>query len=165
MSINDVMNRAIALRNRGRGKEAIRVLAPEMAALRHSAPGSGLLATLYWEESDWKKAADWFGQTVKLSPRSERASLGLFQSLWDLGKVEEAFDEMRRFLVIGESEEYKRVLREILQEKRTESGSAIAASELPLEERFDVNFAERAGLEWRKSNRLTRLSSEKMQHA
>jgi hypothetical protein len=50
---------------------------------------------------------------VALSPKSELASLGLFQSLNDIGRKDEAFTEMRRFLSLSKSDEYNRFLHDV----------------------------------------------------
>ena len=57
-------------------------------------------------------------RAVELSPRSELASVGLFHSLWDLGKVNQAFAEMRRFLRLSDSPEYSKLLRDLTVEGR-----------------------------------------------
>lgn len=61
------------------------------------------------------EAAQYLRHTVHLAPRSERASIGLFHCEVRLGRVDSAFEEMRRFLKIRDSEEYRRLVDEILQ--------------------------------------------------
>ena len=47
---------------------------------------------------------------VQLEPASERVSLLLFRVLWSAGERDMAFEEMKRFLAVGHSEEYSRML-------------------------------------------------------
>jgi predicted Zn-dependent protease len=59
-----------------------------------------------------------FDTITKLQPRSELASRGLFHSLWKLGRHDEAFEEMKRFLSISESEDYRQLLKDIMSDLR-----------------------------------------------
>jgi hypothetical protein len=49
---------------------------------------------------------------VRLSPDLERASLLLFRVLWSAGERDLAFEEMKRFMAVGKSEEYSKMLVE-----------------------------------------------------
>ena len=49
---------------------------------------------------------------TQLSPTSERVSLLLFRVLLAAGERDLAFEEMKRFLVAGKSEEYSKMLEE-----------------------------------------------------
>lgn len=49
---------------------------------------------------------------IQLSPKSERVSLLLFRVLLAAGERDLAFEEMKRFLVVGKSEEYSKMLEE-----------------------------------------------------
>jgi tetratricopeptide (TPR) repeat protein len=67
-------------------------------------------------QCDYSSAEKSFVTATALNPRSELASLSLFHSLKHLGRVREAFDEMRRFLTLRpESHEYH-LLREEIDE-------------------------------------------------
>jgi Zn/Cd-binding protein ZinT len=50
---------------------------------------------------------------VKLAPTSELYSLGLFHIFWSEGRQEDAFNEMKRFMAISDSEEYREIVTEI----------------------------------------------------
>ena len=164
-----VMAHAIDLRNKKRPAAAIASLLPHARILKNVAPAAGLLATLYWDLSDYQNSAKWFARAARLAPRSEKASLGLFHSLWDLGKYDDAFDEMRRFFIMGGSREYTRLLREMSKELHVAESrlpaDELSPSELPLNERFGINAAELAGLDWRDSNKLTPLGSLESHYA
>jgi hypothetical protein len=47
---------------------------------------------------------------VHLEPESERVSLLFFRVLWSAGERDLAFEEMRRFLAVGHSDEYSKML-------------------------------------------------------
>jgi hypothetical protein len=64
--------------------------------------------------SDFLDAVSFRPATEK-APTSEGASLGLFHTLLEAGRSDEAFNAMRRFLSLAESPEYRRLLLEIRQ--------------------------------------------------
>jgi hypothetical protein len=61
----------------------------------------------------WDEAVTVFESAVKLSPSFEAVSLGLFHSLWKLGKQVEALEEAKRFQSISYSKDYKKIINEI----------------------------------------------------
>jgi hypothetical protein len=154
------MSDALLLRNQDRRVEALALLRPHAKTLRQFAPAAGLVATLYFETHDYRNSARWFGRAVALAPRSERASLGLFHSLWEIGEYDQAFNEMRRFLGSSDSKEYSRLIRDLRAELSTSTNTGrarggVSPATLSLEDRVTVNLAERAGLAWRKTRHLT----------
>jgi hypothetical protein len=55
-----------------------------------------------------------FARVLEDQPVNERASLGLFHSLWKTEKKDDAVREVRRFRAAGgESMEYRRLARDI----------------------------------------------------
>ena len=74
------------------------------------------LATLghvCYKMGDWDEAVTVFKRGVKLSPTLEAVSLGLFHSLWKLGRRVEALEETKRFQAISDSEDYREIVKEI----------------------------------------------------
>ena len=61
------------------------------------------------------EASKLFGHIVRLKPDTELASRGLFHSLWKLGRHNEALEEMKRFLLIADSEEYRQLLKGMME--------------------------------------------------
>ena len=59
-----------------------------------------------------REAIDHCRTGVKLSPDSERASILLFRVLWSAGERDQALEEMKRFLAVGKSDEYSKMLAE-----------------------------------------------------
>jgi predicted Zn-dependent protease len=116
-SINSEMDRrlseAIRENRAGRRSRALTLLVSLAAAYPKSAAVVGYLAGIYFESKQYALAEKSFRKTSRLSPKSELASLGLFHSLWQLGRRREAFAEMRRLLKLTDSEEYKTLLRDM----------------------------------------------------
>lgn len=73
----------------------------------------GMLANGLWEVGDFDRSINEFKTVVKMAPLVEAYSLGLFHCLWDVGRVEEAFAEMNRFLTMSDSDDYRKILSEI----------------------------------------------------
>lgn len=97
---------------------AIRLLVPLAEANPSRAAIWGSLGRAFFEAERWREAAAAFRQASILSPGSELASLGLFHSLWSTGAELEAFEEMRRFLMVAESDEYATLLHDLTVEGR-----------------------------------------------
>ena len=76
----------------------------------------GMMGHVLWELGELEKAMLCFRKVTELNPHSELGSLGLFHLLWELERFDEAFTEMRRYMSIADSEEYKTLLKGILDE-------------------------------------------------
>jgi predicted Zn-dependent protease len=59
------------------------------------------------------EAEKYFRTAVSLAPRSEKFSLGLFHCLWRQGKQVEALEEMKRFMSLSDSQDYREILAEL----------------------------------------------------
>lgn len=106
--------RATSLRDRGRLAEARTVL--EHLAIEHPREFAVwlVLGGVQWSLEDLRAAEQSFSIATHMRPRSELASLSLFHVLKDLGRIDEAFGEMRRFLALRpESREYELLREEI----------------------------------------------------
>jgi predicted Zn-dependent protease len=100
---------AIAIARRDAGDlPGSREVLKDLAALHPTEFGVWLiLGSIQMFQEDYEAAEESFTIAVGLGPRSERASLALFHTLKHLGRVGEAFEEMRRFLALRpESHEY-----------------------------------------------------------
>lgn len=120
---------ALSLRDSGRRGEAERVLrdllAEEPADLRTVLVLGGLL----FVQDRYEESLPLFASVLASRPQNEPASLGLFHSLWHLGRREEAFAEMERFLLGHASKEYSRLLLEFRQ-WLAEEGTDIPAANI-----------------------------------
>jgi predicted Zn-dependent protease len=94
-----------------------------LTELHERAPDSVLilltLAHTCWELSHLHEALELFRRATVLEPECEAASLGLFHLLWKVDRIDEAFDEMRRYLLEYESEEYTKLLTNLKKPKIT----------------------------------------------
>ena len=96
------------------------------------APVRGVLAGVLYELEAFEDAAEEFSTTVRLSPRSELASLGLFHSLLHLGNRAAAGAEMKRFTSLRKSAEYalaQSEMREDMTEEEFAEFMPLAPSE------------------------------------
>jgi uncharacterized protein HemY len=107
------LDRCVKLIGKGKHREALRIL--QLLSRQHprSAAVFGTLGRAFFEIGDLQKSRGAFQSAVDLNSKSELASLGLFHSLWGLHAASEAFAEMRRFLSISDSSEYKTLLRDL----------------------------------------------------
>ena len=71
-----------------------------------------VLGDVCWDMQLLDEAVCAFRRAVRLAPALEGASLGLFNCLWEQGKQEEAAEEVRRFMSISDSEEYRKIVKE-----------------------------------------------------
>lgn len=101
---------AIQHRQRGEHKEAIELL---NSLMERTPSYYAVLGDSYWELGLYPEAIRSFKKAIELAPESEASSLGLFHCLWETGDVDGAFDEMRRFLSLADSAEYRRLLSDI----------------------------------------------------
>jgi predicted Zn-dependent protease len=114
--LKTTLDRSIKLIGRGKHREALRILNPLSRQHMRSAAVFGTLGRAFFEIGDMEKAGNAFRRAVDLNPKSELASLGLFHSLWGQEAASEAFAEMRRFLSMTDSTEYKTLLRDLAVE-------------------------------------------------
>jgi tetratricopeptide (TPR) repeat protein len=105
---------ALELRNAGKTHESLSILsnifegipAGDIITLK-------LVGSLFREGNELHKALYCFDKAVESNPISPGASLGLFHSLWRLGRYDKAFDELERFLSISESEKHLMLLADM----------------------------------------------------
>ncbi|MEL6339066.1 MAG: tetratricopeptide repeat protein [Myxococcota bacterium] len=108
-----LIQEAMDLRNAGSLLESLELLKYLVQRVPRQKTVVGLLALVLQDLDRTEEAARYFKLSTELSPDSEISSLGLFHCLLSLGNLDEAFDEMRRFLANNESEEYLLLLKEL----------------------------------------------------
>ncbi len=72
--------------------------------------GHGYLGWILSRSGQYREAIAHCRLAIESSPESERVSLLLFRVLWSAGERDLAFAEMKRFLAIGDSDEYSKML-------------------------------------------------------
>jgi predicted Zn-dependent protease len=112
-SLDAGLQEAIDLYHSGKLRQAIALLQKLSKKFPDSAKIWGYLGFLNREADRPAAAARCFRHAVELSPKSERASLGLFYTLWRLKKFNEALKEMGRFVLIAEPKAYLALFRGI----------------------------------------------------
>ena len=71
-----------------------------------------MLGHVQWKLVGLANAIESFKTAVQLAPTLELASLGLFHALWEAGRRDDAFEEMKRFVrLAGPSTEYGEILK------------------------------------------------------
>jgi tetratricopeptide (TPR) repeat protein len=112
--LNELFEQGIQLRLSGRFQEAVQVLEAAVRRFPGHAPAFWYLGGIYLHDlNEATKALSHYKKAVGLSPRSERASLGVFHSLWKLGRRREAMKELGRFLEVAHSPDYVQILAEV----------------------------------------------------
>jgi predicted Zn-dependent protease len=106
------INKAIDIAEIGQLSQALQLLTDLAAEFPEAASVRGYLAWYLLQLGRQKEAIEQSRQAIGLAPKSERASLIHFHTLWKAGKYIEALDEMKRFLTIRPSEEYSRIIKE-----------------------------------------------------
>ena len=103
MELRDKMfEEAIGLKNSDKIDEAIEAFKRITIEFNDDKIAPNKVAGLYYaNKDDPKSALPYAVKGTKLLPKSELASLCLFHCLYDLGKVEEAENEIKRYLSLG----------------------------------------------------------------
>lgn len=114
--VSDEFEIAWGLRNSGNDEKAIMKLLSLAEKYPNNPAFYGIIADIYWDMKDVKKAIEYFRKAVCVKPDSELASLGLFHTLWEKGEKEEALEEMKRYLSHYSSKKYDKILKGIVKE-------------------------------------------------
>ena len=105
-------NEALKLRDKSEYNKAIRLLKDLLKENPDAPEIYGVLGGIYFNIDKYNEAFHYMKKTTILSPKSELASLGVFHSLWELGKKKEALEEMDRILELKpDSENFIPLLR------------------------------------------------------
>ncbi len=122
--LDELLQSAIDAFHAGQIDEAIDLIVQRASSFPKAARLWGYLGFLYGEAGKHTRAERAFRKTTALSPHSEQASLGLFHSLWNTGKTDAAFDEMRRFVKSNDSPRYRQLIRDMLAEAPREASAS-----------------------------------------
>jgi tetratricopeptide (TPR) repeat protein len=106
----------IRLKRARKPAEAIVPLEKAASQFPDAAPLLWYLGSVYLHDlKEPAKALPHFRRAVELTPKSERASKGVFHSLWNLDRFDEALEEIKRYQLLtdGKSQEYSEIVAEI----------------------------------------------------
>jgi tetratricopeptide (TPR) repeat protein len=91
---------------------ALKIMTAVVDEFPELAIGHGYLGWILSRSARYREAIAHCRVGIQLSPESERVSLLLFRVLLAAGERDLAFEEMKRFLAVGKSEEYSKMLAE-----------------------------------------------------
>jgi predicted Zn-dependent protease len=114
--LKDSFSKAKELRDHGDLPGAKRILLDLSKREPPSPAIFSVLGDVCWEMELREEAANAFREAIQLAPKLEAASLGLFHCLWELGRREEALEEVKRFQALSDSEDYRSIVRGINKE-------------------------------------------------
>lgn len=116
-SQEETLERATTLRDEKRYRESAALLEPLAEIYPNNKWVWGVLAADFFLMDDYERSERTFRLMTERWPQWDIASVGLFHSLWELGRMDDAFDEARRFFIEGgKSKEYKRLFKEMVEE-------------------------------------------------
>ncbi len=116
--LDEKIEKVLDLKKQGMYEDALREAENLIGKYPEIGSVYGLAASIYFELDRFEEAARKYKKATELSPKSEMASLGLFHSLWQIGSNDAAFEEMKRYMSIAESEEYNELLKNFLKEDK-----------------------------------------------
>jgi tetratricopeptide (TPR) repeat protein len=109
----EIFEKGLSLKDSGDLRKALRVLSPLETRLPDAAPLLAVIGDIYWDLGEFQSAISYFQKAVCKAPTWTTASLGLFHTLWEGGRRNEALEEIKRFTLLTGSHEYDEVIREI----------------------------------------------------
>lgn len=112
LRVMEVIRQAVELDRQNDTAFATQILTAVVAEFPELAIGHSYLGWILSRGGRHREAIEHGRVAVQLSPQSEKASLALFRVLWGAGERELAFEEMKRFVAIGHSDEYSLMLKE-----------------------------------------------------
>jgi predicted Zn-dependent protease len=104
---------AVELAEENQDAEALSLLLALVAEFPREALAHAYLGWVFSRIGRHREAIEQGRAAIQLDPASERASLLLFRILWSSGEPQLALGEMKRYVTIGNSEEYTRVMMEL----------------------------------------------------
>lgn len=108
-----LFQQALDLRQHGENARAIERLSKLLEKVPNYSPALLVMGSIHWEKNDLAKAIECFNKGVSLKPNARNHSLGLFHTLRLNNQLEEAKQELERFLTIMASDEHKMLLGEL----------------------------------------------------
>jgi predicted Zn-dependent protease len=97
-ALNRLFAEGIRLKRAGKPEEAAKRLEKAVSEFPDVVPLLGYLGGVYLHDLDQPaQSLPIYQRATQLRPKSKPASLGVFHSLWDLGRVDEALAEIKRY--------------------------------------------------------------------
>jgi tetratricopeptide (TPR) repeat protein len=108
--VMEVIRHAVEFDEKGDTAFATQILTAVVEEFPALAIGHSYLGWVLSRGGRQREAIEEGRVAVHLEPESERVSLLLFRVLWSSGERDLAFEEMKRFLAVGQSAEYSKML-------------------------------------------------------
>jgi hypothetical protein len=112
LRVMEVIRQAVELDRQNDTAFATQILTAVVAEFPGLAIGHSYLGWILSRGGRHREAIEHGRVAVQLSPHSEKASLALFRVLWGAEERDLAFEEMKRFVAIGHSNEYSLMMKE-----------------------------------------------------
>lgn len=115
-SLQKYLDLAFEHKNKKRFLPAIEVLKRALLEFPESGFTNWLTGAIYFSElREYKKAIPFFEEAVRLNPKSEKSSLGLFHSLWSHFRIDDAFVELQRFQTLTNNacRDYREIMEDV----------------------------------------------------
>ncbi|GAB4148578.1 MAG: hypothetical protein Tsb009_22460 [Planctomycetaceae bacterium] len=126
MDFESEFNLAMSYKNKGDYETALSIML-KILEFKEDAPLLWVTGMILRELGRFSDAVEIFRKATLLDPTAKKPSLGLFHSLWDSGREDEAIYEMNRFLSVSTCEDYKAIRAELNEyedlPKQSRSGS------------------------------------------
>ena len=110
--VMEVIRHAVEADEQGDTAFATQIMTAVVEVFPALAIGHSYLGWILSRSAQYREAIAHGRVGTQLSPKSERVSLLLFRVLLAAGERDLAFEEMKRFLAVGKSEEYSKMLEE-----------------------------------------------------
>ena len=113
--MDEKWNEAISLRDHGRHEEALEILVSLVPAYRRKLAFLVILGDTYRKLDRMDKAISVFREAIRLNERSDLASLALAHCLFDNSEIDQAIEEVERFLSLEDSDEHRLLLKNLTE--------------------------------------------------
>jgi Tfp pilus assembly protein PilF len=124
-------NHAVKYLSDGREEEALVLFEEIINKWPEVAPAHLQLGIIYRERGHIQAAILAFKNAVKHAPKWELASLNLFHILNKNGQGKSAFDELRRYLAVAESRDYREILEGLKSDLEESAGNYLEICDEP----------------------------------
>ena len=109
-----ILKQARSLAEEGKKEEARMCLLNLLKDKPENIAALLMLGGSYFEEDNFKEAKLVFQQLIKISPGTGLYSIALFNALWRLKEIDEALEEIRRFMLHADKDTEKETIARYL---------------------------------------------------
>lgn len=115
------IDEALNLRDAGQLQESLCVISKIVGQIpREDVKTLRIVGVIFLDGKDFQNAFQCFQKALEIDPTSASASIGLFHTLWNMGRYSDGLAELRRFLSVSQSEEHFKLIEEMSEVARRE---------------------------------------------